>query len=246
MSKILEKMPYYARKGYRRAPMRKTKTRKQPSKSAAVKKNFTTIPKKVPRFVIRGGPELKRLIGEDVNLTVPVGSNFTVPGCMTLLAEGTGINQRVGRKVTYKSIEIRWTFYPGTPTAGQTPHSEVRIVMFYDKDQNGTQTPIAAVLHPAANFNSPLRQENFGERFILLHDQISKLSTASDDADRMVPVSGVIRVPCHLDSQFQGGTNTITDVSSGGISIMVAGNSLAAGASVGAFVFTGIFEYNDV
>lgn len=234
-----------SRSNFRRMPKKK-KTRKSTSKSVAVKKNFTTIPKKVPRFTIRPGPELKRLIGEDVNLTVPVGSAFTVPGCMTLLAEGTGVNQRVGRKVTFKSIEIRWTFYPGTPTSAQTPHSECRIVMFYDKDQDGVQTPIASVMHPAANFNSPLRQENFGERFILLHDQITKFTSASDDADRMIPVSGVIRVPCHLDSLFQGATNTITDVSSGGISIMVAGNSAAAGASVGAFIFTGIFEYEDV
>lgn len=188
--------------------------------------------------------ERKQILGQQVQIATPANAAFTSPAAMNLLATGSGNSNRVGNVVTFTNVEIRYTYYPGVPTAGLTPNSQCRIVVVYDKDAKGADPVGTDIFAGNAVFNSTMRNNFAGERFLILADHISEMSQGeSDTADRMLPVSGVIRIPCKLQTIYQGSGAVITDIAAGSISLCAAGN--AANASTGTLEFNGTLLFTD-
>jgi hypothetical protein len=219
-------------------------TRRGFSKYTPAKARIPTQSVRNPHWVYRKGPERKRLVGTDVQIPVATLASFSPPGSMNLLATGTAISNRIGNQVKYKYLEIRWTYYPGEPTTDITPNSQIRIVILYDKQTKGAEPLIGDIFAGLAKFNDFIRPDQAADRFIILYDRISQMSGASDDADRMLPVSGVIKLPVDLQTMYTGNAADIAAVLAGGISITVAGNAQNVTTS-SIFVFSGLLEFTD-
>lgn len=198
----------------------------------------------IPRYVPYKGPEEKFVLGTGVTIATNANALFTAPGTMNLLAQGVTTTTRIGGEVRFKTIEIRYTYYPGIPTSGVTPSDQLRIIIAYDKASKGAEPLATDILFAPAHFDSPIKSFTAGSRFIILADKITKLLSAeADTADRMIPISGKIFIKCDLQTIFQGPNAAITDLVLGGISIMFAQN--ANTGITGAIEFDGLLRFVD-
>jgi len=152
------------------APSKKSYTKKYPSsKSKGYNKDY--VKKKYsPAFQKpkKSGPE-RKYVDKQFAIAFPIGSAFiTNPENISLIAQGAGSTQRVGNKVTYKSVQIRGVaaFNGGQVT---TAPSQVRYVIVYDKQPNNAAATRSDVFQDGTLHTSPINMTN-SERFIVLAD----------------------------------------------------------------------------
>jgi len=198
---------------------------KQP---AAKKGRQVAVPKALPLAVMAEqkkrvlGPELKNV---DVDGTVaganqinlPVGAaTWVAPAAATLLnglVPGTSATTRLGRKVAFTKLVIRYTFQP-TTGALFTQGGSVRFRVFYDKQSNAA-APATLDVFTTDNFHSNNNLSN-EDRFITICDIIENLSVQNN-----LTASGVIKRKLNLETIFNPGVaGTIADIQSGSINIM--------------------------
>ena len=108
------------------------------------------------------------------------------------IAGGSGADQRVGRKLTMKSLMFRWSLFlnpnASTLATGGTP---IRIIIFYDKQANAT-FPTTSELLASNIFNSNNNLDN-RDRFVILADiytdPISSVGNAAVAGKRFIPLN---------------------------------------------------------
>lgn len=92
------------------------------------------------------------------------------------IVQGDGSNQRIGSKVFYRSLQIRW--HVQLATTGPT-FASARMIILYDKQSNAALASAAQVLQdvatPANAINSPINYAN-RFRFKILYDSIMSIS----------------------------------------------------------------------
>lgn len=169
------------------------------------------------------------------SLAPPLTSSFTAATLLNGLAQGTGTNERVGRKTTLKSVQLRYTHIP---TSGG-PDSQVRIAIIYDKQPNGA-LPAASDIFNQANFNSHLNLAN-SDRFVVIMDEISESSQSS-----LIGISGQRYVKCNLETIYGGTTNGIASINSGSLMILAANNADPTIGAVSSLFFNVRIRYTDV
>lgn len=150
-------------------------------------------------------------------------------GVATLLngcIPGSGASDRIGRKITMKSLLCRWavTLQP-TSTQG----SPIRILIVYDKQANTTAPAVTDILLADAF----LSQNNLSnrDRFVTLMDLITPPLTAGNDYVQ----AGVFYKRLNLETMFNAGTaGTVGDITSGSVYMFAAqlGNIATAGPVV--------------
>lgn len=111
------------------------------------------------------GPERKNvdsiISGQNINATG--WSNLGTPTTLCI-SQGTGPNDRTGRKVMLRSYQHRASLsFPAGATAG-------RLVVVYDKQPNGAQA-LASEVFQTTTIESPLNLAN-SDRFVVLCDQM--------------------------------------------------------------------------
>lgn len=164
-------------------------------------------------------PELKNVDAGNT-LTINSGlSTWSIPQLLNGLSQGAGSDERIGRKVTLKSMLFRYVFsVTGTPTAGTHTVAPIRIVLFYDKAPNGI-APIMTELFTQSNINS-ITNLGYKDRFIILRDwyPFEEIGYAPtwDNGFWSVAGSKYIKLP-NLDQQFVGTGNTIASIGTGAI-----------------------------
>lgn len=204
---------------------------------------------RLPKHIVAKGPEMKYLNSQTTSvtgLTVPAGSAFSDFVLLNGTSNATAVTGRVGNKVTWKSMKFNYTYYPGIPSSGASPNSQVRILILFDKHTNGALAlPQDAFGSVVPLFNEPMLPDRIPERFVVIADFLSETSSEADTADRMVPISGTFYKRLNLQSVFRGTSNAITDMSEGSILISVANNA-AVGAQTGSIVFGYCLEFTDV
>lgn len=91
---------------------------------------------------------------------------------VSLMAEGTEYDTRVGRKIKAKSLFIRgqWKINPGATA------STARMIAFIDRASNGQVPDPSAVMQVNRDLQSPLDYDNAGTRFIVILDKTFDLS----------------------------------------------------------------------
>lgn len=174
--------------------------------------------------------------------------NINTTGSVTLLANpalGTDFNQRIGRRITYKSIYIRGfvsTDASNTPTVATnaTPSSLARMILLYDAQPNGAAPAILDVLVTAsacAQFNL-----NNRDRFIILADKTFALghyvvtTTATQalasTAQQVYKVKCYKKVPVRAQDAVFNAVNggTVADINTGALFMIWIG-TVAAGAT---------------
>lgn len=106
-------------------------------------------------------------------------SNVSIGGQITdslnHIAQGTGESQRDGRRCTLQSIEIRWRVSSNSAnlSAVQTPGDSLRMIVFLDKQCNGTTAAVTDILE-SGTIHSFYNLANV-ERFSILCDKLESV-----------------------------------------------------------------------
>jgi len=201
----------YPRKRYttRRAPARKTYVRR-----TTYSRRIPQIPRGYPRGITR--TELK-----SCDTTLSTASNrCDTTGDVTLIsgiARGDDINERTGRKVTLKSIELH--LYAKV-TAGTGVDQTQRFLVVYDKQANATALTITDVLVSASTM--ALQNLDNRNRFRILYDQVFHLNaTAESDSAKTLVLKKAINLPMTFNS---GDAGTIADITTGSVYFLCMGS----------------------
>lgn len=164
-------------------------------------------------------PELKNVDAGNT-LTINSGlSTWSTPQLLNGISQGAGSDERIGRKITLKSLLFRWVFsVTGTPTAGTHTVAPYRIVIFYDKAPNGV-APSMTELFTASNINAIVNL-GYKDRFVILRDfypQRDQQATPNwDNGFWSLAGSEFVKLP-NLDQQFIATGNTISSIGTGAI-----------------------------
>lgn len=177
----------------------------------------------------------KKAIDTTSTLAPPLTASFTACTLLNGCAQGVGNSERIGRKMCMKSISLR---YIHQPTSGG-PNSQVRILIIYDKQTNGS-LPANSDIIPLAQFIGHLNLSN-ADRFVVLMDEISESSQSS-----ALTISGKRYLKCNLETVFGGTTNGIASINSGGVYILAANNSDLTVGAVSALWYQVRIRYTDV
>jgi hypothetical protein len=183
-------------------------------------------------------------------LTAPAASWTLLNG----IANGTGINGRIGSKITMKSIYLRYNVYNNygitQGPALNVPPSVTRVILLYDSQWNGQATTPALtdVLLAPGDVHAQLELSN-RDRFKVLMDKLYVIGggdrTGAAGSNNFNPEGGDKQIyavkkykKLNLETIFSGVDATQASIKTGAIWLMMtcSGNPLVAGAPVPARV----------
>lgn len=174
---------------------------------------------------------------------LPINTTTNVVQCLNLVQQGAGIGQRIGNKISMKSIRVRLAF---TQTAiANEGLTGARIMIIYDRQPNGAYPATNTILSDSLQNNtistgifSSNLNPNFFDRMVVLKDDFIPLSswqanlTSSNQfsatADSSFTYDHHIKLR-NLESQFNGTANplTIAYLNIGALYIVVYGDGVA-------------------
>lgn len=195
-----------------------------------------------------GQKELKYI---DVSAGTAAGDTTGSVSCINLVATGTDLTNRIGRKINLKSYEIRGIVRPeDTLVTGancvQTSH--VRLMIIYDRAPTGTLPTITEILQ-ASHSNSMLATENTHRFTVLSNWEAAIGPSVMDTTATQAVIHGSTGVPIHLyrkinlSEYFDGTTATQASVSFGALYLLTIGDQ-AAGAGA-TFTISSRVRFND-
>lgn len=189
-----------------------------------------------------GAGELKFLDVDGVTsaTSIPLSNDFTTPGATFLLnglVPGSGASNRIGRKVTIKSLYIRCTIQLATTSVRG---GNVRMMVVYDKQANATAPAVTDILLDDSFYSANNLSNR--DRFVTLVDTVSEpIGTATVYGQSMV-----VHKKLNLETMYNAGAaGTIGDITSGSIYIMFA-QSGTIGTGNPTATWTSRIRYTDV
>lgn len=152
--------------------------------------------------------------------------------CLNLCDEGTGISQRIGRKICIKSVQVRGIVRPVDATSSD---NTTRIMLIWDKQVNGVIATISEILS-AATAHSFMNLDN-RERFVVLMDKqfaVGRRSDASGNSGspNVYAVNKYKKMPAGSITIYDGTGAGIADVNTGALYLVTIGSQAAAAGSV--------------
>lgn len=147
--------------------------------------------------------------------TASEGGLLIVP---TIIAQGTGQSNRIGRKITVKSIHLRAWFHKLTAVSSRGDNN-IRIICFFDRQCNG-QLPALTDLLQQDSIRSFRNLVNSGRFGVLLDDWFEMNNIAGSSANvggtdtfgmgRDKPY--VWNKKIQFDMEYSGTTGAITEI----------------------------------
>ncbi len=138
----------------------------------------------------------RRAVGElkfhdlDVDdAVVSSGGTIAEDSCLTI-AEGNGESDRIGRKITVQAIMWRYSMQLPVQAAGANSSEDLRVILYQDKQTNGTAATITGILE-SADYQSFRNLSNQG-RFLILHDRTYSLNSMSGGGDGTTNFTGEV------------------------------------------------------
>lgn len=165
-----------------------------------------------------GDVEKKNVDVVNTGLICPTGGAFRAPIFCNPIQQGAGPTNRQGRRVTFKSFQIRYTV---GRSSGSGP-SQVRFLVVYDRQSNSA-TPATTDVLLVDRFDSPMNLSN-ADRFVVLIDEISESRQSTS-----LNISGQRYVKMALDGLFVQNLGTSADYSQGAVYLMIASNDEISG-----------------
>lgn len=182
-------------------------------------------PNMYPTSRVQGVTVEKKSVESDTSTMTTVDvDNVISTTLINEIAEGTAINQRVGRKVQLGTFSIKYTLN----SPGDYSSSTVRLIVVFDKQPNGTQMTAADIfqqsLYPATSFlNLGNRQ-----RFVVLKDK--KFSVNPVDSSHIYSHTGSFGLNLKkFDTTYNNTGGTIGNIGTGALYMIVCGSSPHAG-----------------
>lgn len=156
-------------------------------------------------------PEQKNQDLISTALSLPLNAAFSAGQLLTAIAQGTGNGNRVGRKITIKSVQFRGMVKP----AAGGGFGQNRILIVYDKQSNGAAPNITDIL--TVSGAEAMMNLNNAERFVVICDEIT-------DSCQSTALSIYTKryIKCNLDVMYSGTTASIADCTTGAIYAFVA------------------------
>lgn len=179
----------------------------------------------------------------DVNssLTPPISSAFVVtPAHLNPMVGGNTVQQRVGIKVVMKSVLIRATIGWNGGQTTSAP-SQVRFVVVFDKQANGSVAGRTDVFQDGTYCNSPIQVAN-AERFVVLADEFSQIG----DNGQFCVTWECFR---KMNLEVIYGDSTATVPRTGALLLFVAANSLSSDVTTAHFPLVEFYSrirYTDI
>lgn len=163
----------------------------------------------------RGG-ELK-FVDTNPTTTPAIGVvTWTAGTLLNGLANGSDASTRVGRKITMKSLLMKYFWKCDPASTGGSP---LRILIVYDKQANAAAPAITDILL-LDNFNSPNNLSN-RDRFVTLVDHYTEPIGIAGNFG----VGGSVYKKLNMETMFNAGSaGTIGDITSGSVYLFVAQN----------------------
>lgn len=177
------------------------------------------------RFAGRGG-ELKFFDGTIAQSPVSATGNLT--NSINLVPQGVEEDQRVGRKMTIKSIHFRFNYRLDEQDAQVTPErsDSLRFIVYLDKQANGATAAITGVLE-SANIQS-FRNLSNKNRFNILLDKTYNLQYQGLASDSAGVVSQAMQIhttawnkTCNIPIEFDSTTGAITEIRSNNVGVIL-------------------------
>lgn len=168
----------------------------------------------------RGYPELKVVDTALTTTIIPTTATITL---LNGIATGTDYTNRIGRKITIKSILFRATVVPNT--SSNTPAGDTtRHMIIYDSQPNGAAPAIADILQNSS-INDPLNLNN-RDRFRVLFDQYVTMEAAQYAAGTLTagsPGARQIKLykKCNLEQIFNNTGSTVASIQTGAVYYVV-------------------------
>ncbi len=174
-------------------------------------------------------------------LTVSGTLNTDTTGLLTLLngcSPGTAIDQRIGRRIHLKSINVRALSVVGAASGVDQVH---RVVIFVDHQANGSVPAVLDVLASSSVYSQ--YNPSYTARFDVLLDKTVYLNATAE------PGSGQVwqwrKGLGAYETRFNSGTaGTVADITTNSLYILTLG-SVAAGATSGNTVINSVVQYAD-
>lgn len=158
--------------------------------------------------------ERKNCDTNNTGIVCPAGGAFRSTAILlNQIARSDSATGRIGRKITMKSIQFRFT---ADEPSGSGP-SQVRFVVIYDKQTNNV-TPAVTDVFTIDRFDSPINLNN-SERFVVVCDEVSESRQSSS-----LNISGQRYVKMNLDTVFSGSAGDVTAIHTGAMWLFVAAN----------------------
>lgn len=146
------------------------------------------------------------------------------------IAQGTGENQRIGRRITIRSVQWRWVVHMDQLILQNTPNSgdNIRLILFIDKQCNGAGAAVIDILE-TLSWQSFRNLAN-SDRFDILMDKqydMAYLTQSQNASDDLFGQSGFSKNRffdidnLNIPIEFDGTDGLIGEITSNNISIMV-------------------------
>lgn len=227
------------RTSIRAIPLYSSKRASKASRKAARQAGFSAsraLPM-VPRFYGRSTGEVKCVDVRPADSVAVLLNNVTYaePGANTgytwlnLVAQGAAVYNRVGTRVNFKSIQVR--FMVSGQTAA-TVNAILRCIIVYDRQTNGAAPAIGTIFSDVTTagaatttFHSGLSIVN-RSRFSIIRDEMIPMSFGGDSVKNYKTYA-----QGNWATEYSANGGTITDIASGGIYIIYA--ATVAGAAAG-------------
>jgi len=111
---------------------------------------------------------------------LPINNNGNTVQCLNLCQQGAGISQRIGHKISLKSLRIRLSLVPTGKTT--TVQEHMRILIVYDRQPIGSYTNVTTLLG-SVNGNNVIStgiltdslNPSYYDRFVVLSDDFRSL-----------------------------------------------------------------------
>lgn len=141
------------------------------------------------------------------------------------IANGSGESERGGRKITLKSIHIRYVAkIPATATSTLTDDG-LRLVVFLDRQANGATATVTDILETAGylSYNNLSNKS----RFRVLYDEYTDISATSGAGNGTTNLYGEHAVTkqwhyrCNIPIEFSSTTGAISEIRSNNVGVLV-------------------------
>lgn len=144
-------------------------------------------------------------------------------GLLNGIATGPNTNERIGRRVTMKSLWVRWNFTMAPTSTGASPF---RILIVYDKQSNGAAQPAATSVVVTNDING-LKNLSNEKRFTTLMDEyVAPIGTGGPQS-----VIGQRFIKLSHEVEFGGIGAAAADITTGAVWLYIwqNGSILTAG-----------------
>jgi len=165
--------------------------------------------------------ELKDITTRSLAVLPPLASATScTPFLLNGVSQGVTPTTRVGRRLTMRSLYIRWFLQLASTTTGGSP---VRMLVVYDKQTNGAAPAVTDIVL-TDELTSPMNLSN-SKRFMALCDQTWEC--IGTGGPQSLVFSKFIKMNKTMEFN-NGNAGTVADITSGSIYVLCwSGNGLA-------------------